>query len=96
MSIAELAVMKKPAVLVPFPFAAEDHQTVNAQRLVDKNAAIMIPDSAAFDQLVSTVVELSKNDDKQQALKENISELAVNNADEVIALEILNALNKRS
>ena len=95
MSIAELAVMKKPAVLVPFPFAAEDHQTVNAQRLVDKNAAMMIPDSAAFDQLVSTVVELSKNDDKQQALKENISQLAVNNADEVIALEILNALNKR-
>jgi UDP-N-acetylglucosamine--N-acetylmuramyl-(pentapeptide) pyrophosphoryl-undecaprenol N-acetylglucosamine transferase len=96
MSIAELAVMKKPAVLVPFPFAAEDHQTVNAQRLVDKNAAMMIPDSAALNQLVSTVVELSKNDDKQQALKENISELAVNNADEVIAQEILNALNKRS
>ena len=96
MSIAELAVMKKPAVLVPFPFAAEDHQTVNAQRLVDKNAAMMIPDSAAFDQLVSTVVELSKNEKKQQALKENISELAVNNADEVIAQEILNALNKRS
>ena len=96
MSIAELAVMKKPAVLVPFPFAAEDHQTVNAQRLVDKNAAMMIPDSAALDQLVSTVVELSKNEKKQQALKENISQLAVNNADEVIALEILNALNKRS
>ena len=57
---------------------------------------MMIPDSAAFDQLVSTVVELSKNDDKQQALKENISQLAVNNADEVIAQEILNALNKRS
>lgn len=96
MSIAELAVMKKPAVLVPFPFAAEDHQTVNAQRLVDKNAAMMIPDSAALDQLVSTIVELSKNEKKQQALKENISQLAVNNADEVIALEILNALNKRS
>jgi UDP-N-acetylglucosamine--N-acetylmuramyl-(pentapeptide) pyrophosphoryl-undecaprenol N-acetylglucosamine transferase len=88
--------MKKPAVLVPFPFAAEDHQTVNAQRLVDKNAAMMIPDSAALNQLVSTVVELSNNEKKQQALKENISELAVNNADEVIAQEILNALNKRS
>jgi UDP-N-acetylglucosamine--N-acetylmuramyl-(pentapeptide) pyrophosphoryl-undecaprenol N-acetylglucosamine transferase len=94
MSIAELAVMKKPAVLVPFPFAAEDHQTVNAQRLVDKNAAMMIPDSGALDQLVSTVVELSKNEKKQQELKENISLLAVNNADEVIAKEILNALNK--
>ena len=74
MSIAELAVMKKPAVLVPFPFAAEDHQTVNAQRLVDKNAAVMITDSAALGQLVSTVVELSKNEKKQQELKENISQ----------------------
>ena len=55
---------------------------------------MMIPDSAALDQLVSTVVELSKNEKKQQALKENISLLAVKNADEVIAMEILNVLNK--
>ena len=95
MSIAELAVMKKPAVLVPFPFAAEDHQTVNAQRLVDKNAAMMINDSAALDQLVLSVIELSKNEKKQHELKENISGLAVKNADEVIAKEILNALEKR-
>ena len=95
MSIAELAVMKKPAVLVPLPFAAEDHQTVNAQRLVDKNAAMMINDSAALDQLVLSVIDLSKNEKKQQELKENISGLAVKNADEVIAKEILNALEKR-
>jgi len=95
MSIAELAVMKKPAVLVPFPFAAEDHQKVNAQRLVDKNAALMIADSAAIDHLVKAVIELSKNEKKQQELKENIGKLAVKNADEVIAKEILNALDKR-
>jgi len=95
MSIAELAVMKKPAVLVPFPFAAEDHQTVNAQRLVDKNAAMMINDSAALDQLVLSVIALSKNEKKQQELKKNISGLAVKNADEVIAKEILKALDKR-
>jgi len=95
MSIAELAVMKKPAVLVPFPFAAEDHQKVNAQRLVDKNAALMIADSAAIDHLVKAVIELSKNEKKQQELKENIGKLAVKNADEVIAKEILKALDKR-
>jgi len=95
MSIAELAVMKKPAVLVPFPFAAEDHQKVNAQRLVDKNAALMIADSAAIDHLVKAVIELSKNEKKQQELKENIGKLAVMNADEVIAKEILKALDKR-
>ena len=36
MSVAELCVAKKPVVFVPFPFAAEDHQTANAQNLVTK------------------------------------------------------------
>ena len=94
MSIAELAVMGKPAVLVPFPFAAEDHQTVNAQKLVDKNAAEMISDADASAQLVNTVIGLSKNEKRQQALKENISKIAVINADELIANEILNTINK--
>ena len=89
MSIAELAVMGKPSVLVPFPFAAEDHQTVNAQKLVDKNAAEMITDGDALAQLVSAVIVLSKNEKRQQELKDNISKLAVTNADELIAKEIL-------
>ena len=94
MSIAELAVMGKPSVLVPFPFAAEDHQTVNAQKLVDKNAAEMISDADASAQLVDTVIELTKNEKRQQTLRENISKMAVNNADEVIANEILITINK--
>ena len=44
MAIAELCVVKKPVVFVPFPFAAEDHQTVNARNLVDKNAGLMVKD----------------------------------------------------
>jgi UDP-N-acetylglucosamine--N-acetylmuramyl-(pentapeptide) pyrophosphoryl-undecaprenol N-acetylglucosamine transferase len=94
MSIAELAVMGKPAVLVPFPFAAEDHQTVNAQKLVDKNAAEMISDADASAQLVNTVIGLSKNEKRQQDLKENISKMAIKNADELIANEILTTINK--
>jgi UDP-N-acetylglucosamine--N-acetylmuramyl-(pentapeptide) pyrophosphoryl-undecaprenol N-acetylglucosamine transferase len=41
-TIAELTVCKKPAILVPFPFAADDHQTVNAHSLVDAGAALLI------------------------------------------------------
>src|SRR5690606_8723508 len=37
-AISELAMAQKPVLLVPFPFAAEDHQTKNAMTLVDKNA----------------------------------------------------------
>lgn len=92
MAIAELAVVKKPVVFVPFPFAAEDHQTVNAQNLVGKNAGIMITDSEAKEKLVRTAIELAKDDTKQNTLKQNIGRLAVVNADEVIATEILKAI----
>ena len=89
MAIAELCVVKKPAVFVPFPFAAEDHQTVNAQNLVNKNAGIMIKDSDALDRLVPAIISLSRDVEKQNELKNNISKLGIINADEVIAKEIL-------
>jgi UDP-N-acetylglucosamine--N-acetylmuramyl-(pentapeptide) pyrophosphoryl-undecaprenol N-acetylglucosamine transferase len=92
MSIAELCVEKKAAVLVPYPFAAEDHQTVNAQNLVNKNAGIMVKDSAALDQLVATIISLSKNEQQQDELKTNIGKLGITNADEIIAKEILNTI----
>jgi UDP-N-acetylglucosamine--N-acetylmuramyl-(pentapeptide) pyrophosphoryl-undecaprenol N-acetylglucosamine transferase len=40
-TIAELTVCKKPAVLVPFPYAADDHQTINARALVAAGAAAL-------------------------------------------------------
>jgi UDP-N-acetylglucosamine--N-acetylmuramyl-(pentapeptide) pyrophosphoryl-undecaprenol N-acetylglucosamine transferase len=89
MAIAELGVVKKPVVFVPFPFAAEDHQTVNAQSLVNKNAGIMVKDSDALDKLVAAIVALSKNEQQQNELKTNIGKLGITNADEIIAKEIL-------
>lgn len=89
MAIAELCVMKKAVVFVPFPFAAEDHQTVNAQNLVNKNAGIMIKDNDAFELLVPSIIALAKDEHKQEKLKNNIGKLAVSNADEIIAAEIL-------
>jgi len=79
-------------VFVPFPFAAEDHQTVNAQNLVNKNAGILIKDNEAKEKLVSTIIALAKDQNKQSELKENIGKLAITNADEMIAKEILNTI----
>jgi UDP-N-acetylglucosamine--N-acetylmuramyl-(pentapeptide) pyrophosphoryl-undecaprenol N-acetylglucosamine transferase len=94
MAIAELCVVKKPVVFVPFPFAAEDHQTVNAKNLVDKNAGLLVRDDSAKEKLVPTVIGLIKNQDTQKLLKENIGKLAVTNADEIIAAEILATISK--
>ena len=89
MSIAELCVAKKAVVFVPFPFAAEDHQTVNAQHLVNKGAGILVKDSEAKEKLVATAIGLLKDEPRRRQLDENIGKLAVTNADEVIAGEIL-------
>lgn len=91
MAIAELCVVKKPVVFVPFPFAAEDHQTANAQKLVSKNAGLLVKDSEAKDNLVKTVIELAKNESKQEEFKNNIGKLAITNADEIVADEVLRA-----
>ena len=92
MTVAELCVAKKPVLFVPYPFAAEDHQTVNAMRLVNKNAALMVKDSEAGEKLVPMVIELSKNERKQEELKKNISALAITNADEIVAREVLKVI----
>lgn len=89
MSIAELCVAKKPVVFVPYPFAAEDHQTVNAQYLAGKQAGLMVKDSDAKEKLVDMIIGLVKNEQEQQMLKENIAKLAVTDADKRIATEVL-------
>jgi UDP-N-acetylglucosamine--N-acetylmuramyl-(pentapeptide) pyrophosphoryl-undecaprenol N-acetylglucosamine transferase len=90
MSVSELCVVKKPVVFVPFPFAAEDHQTANAKKLVEKNAALMIADAEAGNRLVNTIIALAKNEQQQAQLKENIAKLAITNADSVVANFIVN------
>jgi UDP-N-acetylglucosamine--N-acetylmuramyl-(pentapeptide) pyrophosphoryl-undecaprenol N-acetylglucosamine transferase len=92
MAITELCVQKKAALFVPYPFSAEDHQTANAKRLVNKNAGMMIKDSEALHSLVPAIIALSKDEQKQEELKRNISELAITNADEVIAKNILSSI----
>lgn len=93
MSVAELCVAGKPTVFVPYPFAAEDHQTFNAKSLVDKNAAMMVKDCDTKALLIDTIVALAKNKDQQNVLKTNIAKQAVRNADVVIANEIIKLIN---
>jgi len=92
MTVAELCVAKKPVLFVPYPFAAEDHQTVNAMQLVNKKAALMVKDSEARQKLVFMTIELSLDESKQEELKKNIAAQAINDADKVIAAEILKVI----
>ena len=89
MTIAEICVVAKPVIFVPFPFAAEDHQTVNAMTLVNKKAALMVPDAKVKSELFPCLLHLINNEELMKELAENISKMGNTNADEIIAVEIL-------
>ena len=94
MAVAELCLVKKPVIFIPYPFAAEDHQTANANALVNKEAAIMIKDADAMNELMPALLKLCADEKLQKIMAENIGALGVNNADEIIALQILKAINR--
>lgn len=88
-SISELALLKKPAILVPSPNVAEDHQTKNAKALVDKKAALLIPDASAQELLIPTALEMVKDQGLLDVLSENISKFAQPDSANRIVDEIL-------
>jgi len=92
MAIAELRVVGKPSILVPYPFAAEDHQTANAVALVNQRAAIMVKDADAMKELVPTALNLAEDDNRKQELKKNIQHMAIADADKRISSAILEEL----
>jgi len=92
-SISELCLLAKPVILVPSPNVAEDHQTQNALALVRKDAAVMIKDVDAKDQLIDTALALINNDSELKKLSENILKLAEKDSADRIAKEILKLIN---
>jgi UDP-N-acetylglucosamine--N-acetylmuramyl-(pentapeptide) pyrophosphoryl-undecaprenol N-acetylglucosamine transferase len=93
-SISEFCLLKKPVILVPSPNVAEDHQTKNAMALVQRNAAVLVRDDKARQQLIETALELIFNDEKLQSLAENIAKLAEPNSAQRIAEIIIEKIKK--
>ena len=92
-AISELAIAKKPVLLVPFPFAAEDHQTKNAQTLVDKNAAKMVKDTEMKEKFWNTLSEICENEDLRTEMAQNLEFFSKPKATEEIVNEIFKNLN---
>jgi UDP-N-acetylglucosamine--N-acetylmuramyl-(pentapeptide) pyrophosphoryl-undecaprenol N-acetylglucosamine transferase len=89
-TVSELEVIGLPAILVPFPFAADNHQEKNARALVDKNAAYLVIDEF-FDgaELYKKVQELLKQPEKLKIMGQNMLKEAKPDALKEIADEIL-------
>ena len=89
LTIAELCIAGKPVIFMPSPNVTEDHQTHNALALVKKDAALMMKDTEAKQQLSTLVFSLLEDIILQEKLKTNIKSLSVTNAADIIAKEAL-------
>jgi UDP-N-acetylglucosamine--N-acetylmuramyl-(pentapeptide) pyrophosphoryl-undecaprenol N-acetylglucosamine transferase len=94
LSVSELCLAGKPAILVPLPTAAEDHQTKNAMSLVNQQAAILVKDKLARQSLVKRTLELLENTSEQAQLRQQILTLAKPEAAEQIAGEVIKLAKK--
>ena len=88
-SISEFALLGKAVILVPSPNVSEDHQTKNAMALVEKDAAIHIPDTKAKEEMIRTAVETVLDAQRIATLEKNVEKLGKPNAAEVIADEVI-------
>ena len=93
-SISELCLLGKPAILVPSPNVAEDHQTHNAMALVNKEAAVLVRDADAATQLIPTALELIQDDKRLATLHTNILQLAQRDSAKRIAEEVMKLCTK--
>ncbi len=87
-SIAELSITGKASILVPSPNVAEDHQTANAKKLVEKEAAILVKDSNAKKDMIQEALNVLDDEQLKKTLSSNIKKLAKPNAARTIAKEV--------
>lgn len=91
-TVAELGVVAKPVVLIPYPHAAEDHQTHNARVLEEAGAAMMIRDLELPTRFLESVTDLLRNETRRQKMTEAFRRLRRTDIGTTIALKILKLL----
>lgn len=88
-SISEICLLGKPAILVPSPNVAEDHQTHNAMALVNREAAVLVKDAEAQLRLIPTAMQLINDAAQLEKLHTNVLQLAEKDSAKRIAEEVI-------
>ncbi|MBP6810048.1 MAG: undecaprenyldiphospho-muramoylpentapeptide beta-N-acetylglucosaminyltransferase [Saprospiraceae bacterium] len=96
LTISELCLVGKPAILVPSPNVAEDHQTKNALALVEKGAARLVRDGDAGEKMLQDALLILESEALAFSLSESIRQLGRPNAAEAIAREAIKLVDKPS
>ncbi|MBX3039542.1 MAG: undecaprenyldiphospho-muramoylpentapeptide beta-N-acetylglucosaminyltransferase [Bdellovibrionaceae bacterium] len=72
-TVAELAAVRRPAILIPLPSAADDHQRKNAESLVQRDAALMVPQSELTpERLKEEILKLKNDSQRRLTMRENL------------------------
>ena len=88
-SVSEFCLIGKPVIMVPSPNVTEDHQTKNAMALVNKQAALIVRDADAQQQLIGLAIKTVQDDAQLHSLSENVLKLALPDSADIIAKEVL-------
>lgn len=94
-AIAEIIAVNKPAIFIPLPSAAEDHQTKNAETLVKGHAAVLIKENETDEKLLKTITDLIKMKSTRLLLAQNLKRFERPDATERIVLEVIKLMNKK-
>ena len=91
-AISELCVVGKPVIFIPSPNVAEDHQTVNALKISNEGAALIIPEPKLKSDFEYQFSKLLNSEKLQEKLKKNIKKLSRPLATEKIVKEVISLL----
>ncbi len=89
LSISEIAIVGKPAILVPSPNVSEDHQTKNAMSLVNTSSAIMVKDADVDSKLIPIILDLLNKKEDWSEFKNNLLKIAKPDASKDIVNEVV-------
>ncbi len=77
LTVSELALAQRPSILIPFPFAVDDHQTANGRYLVDQGAALMVQQKDLSEEtLTELLIELNSQPDRLEKMSEAAGKVA--------------------
>ncbi len=92
-SLTELAFFGLPSVLIPYPYAADDHQTFNARVFEEAGAAVMLAErEASPTRLLAEITGILKHPGRRHSMAEKSAALSIKDASERVAQTLLSAV----
>lgn len=94
-AMAEICAVGKPAIFIPLPTAAEDHQKKNAMALASKNAAEIVEDKEADQKLQPVLASIIEDNNKMKMMSNAVRSFAIRNGKEKIVDEIIKLIQQK-